>query len=149
MGDPLHLGAAVLAGVEPGAVVARAFGTEVQPPVQLAHDQHVDALGACRSQVGIDTELLPESEQTLLRAYRLALELGEPDRGEQHRVSGAAGRERLVWQRGSLVEDGVAAERVLRVVDAESIENPHRLGSHLGSDAVSGQDGDVCGHPIP
>ena len=75
----------------------------------------------------------------------LALELGEPDRGEQDGVGLAAGRERLGREGIALGENCVAAERVLRVPDPERVEHPHRLCCDLRPDPVAGEDGDV-GH---
>ena len=130
-GDPLHLGPRVLARVEPCAVLARALLTEVETADELAHDHHVDPGAARRAQVRVDPELLAQREQALLRPHRLALELRQADRGEQHGVGGSAGRERLVRERRSLGEDRVAAERVLRVRDPERVEHADRLGRDL------------------
>ena len=135
--------------VEPGAVVARALGAEVEAAGELAHDQQVDPLRAGRPEVRVDAELLAQSEQTLFGPNGLPFELGQPDGREQHRVRLAAGGERLVRQRRSLREDRVAAERMLGVLDAERVEHPDRLGRHLGPDPVTGEDGDVSAQRDP
>ena len=98
-GDPLDLRPRVLARVEPGSVVARALGAEVEPADELAHDHHVDPRSARRPQIRVDAELLAEPEQPLLGPNGLALELGQADGGEQDGVGLAAGRERLGGER--------------------------------------------------
>ena len=143
--DPLHLRPRVLARVEPGAVVAGALGAEVEAADELAHDHHVDARSASRSQVRVDAELLAEPEQPLLGPNGLALELGEPDSGEQDGVGLAAGRERLGREGIALRENCVAAECVLRVADPERVEHPNRLCRDLGPDPVAREDDNV-GH---
>ena len=79
----------------------------------------------------------------MLGADGLAFELGQADRGEQDGVGLTTGGERLRGQRRSLVEDRVAAERMLGVVDPEGVEQPHRLCRDLGPDPVARQDDDV------
>ncbi len=96
-----------------------------------------------RAQVGVHPELLANREQPLLGPDRLAFELRQSDGGEQDGVGSAAGCERLVGQRRSLVENRVAAERMLGVLDPERVEHAHRLGCDLGPDPVAGKNGDV------
>ena len=146
--DPLDLGPRVLARVVPRAVLADALLAEVEPADELPHDHDVDSGAARRAEVRVDAELLAQAEQPLLRTHRLALELGQADGGEQHRVGRAAGGERLVRERRALSENRVAAERVLGVADPERVEHPHGLRRDLGPDPVARQDGDV-GHRAP
>ena len=107
--------ARVLARVEPRAVVARALLAEVEAADELAHDHEVDPglPRPCGPEVRVDAELLAEAEETLLRSYRLALQLGQPDRAEQDRVGRPARGKRLVGERRCPGEDRVAAERML------------------------------------
>ena len=126
-GDSLHLGTRVLAGVEPGPVLADPLLAEVEAADELPHDHDVDPRCPRRPEVRVDAELLAQTEEALLRAHRLAFELGEADGGEENRVGRAAGCERLLGQRRSLREDRVAAERVLRVIDSERVEHANRL----------------------
>ena len=146
--DPLDLGSRVLAGVEPRAVLARALLAEVEAADELADDHEVDPLGAGGPKIRVDAELPAQAQQALLRPYRLPFELGEADRGEEHGVGLPARRERLVGERRPLLEDGVAAERVLGVGDPERVEDARRLGRDLGPDPVAGEDGDA-GHARP
>ena len=147
--DALHLGARVLARVEPRAVVARALRAEVEPADELADDEQVDPGRRLRgAEVRVDAELLPEPEEALLGADGLALELGQADGAEQDGVGRTARRERLVGERRPLVEDRVAAERVLGVLDPERVEHADRLVRDLGADPVARQDRDVR-HAMP
>ena len=136
-GDSLDLRAGVLAGVEPGPVLTLALGAEVETADELTHDEHVDALGARRPEVRVDVQLLAKPQQPLLRPHRLPLELGQPDRCEQHSVGLATGGERLLRERGSLCEDRVATEGVRAVRDPERVEHAGRLRSDLGTDPVA------------
>ncbi len=124
-----------------------ALGAEVQASGELADDQDVDSGRLRGPEVRPDAELLAEREQALLGPHRLALELGQADRAEQHGVGRPTGDDRLVGQWGALREDRVAAEGVLGVLDAECVEDADRLGCDLGADAVSGEDSDA--HAVP
>jgi hypothetical protein len=144
-GDALDLRSRVLAGVEPRAVVARALLAEIEAADQLADDHEVDPLRTGGPKVRVDAELPAQAQQALLRPHRPPFELWEADRAEEHGVGPPARRERLVGKRRALLEDRVAAERVLAVRDPERVEDPRRLGRHLGPDPVAGEDGDA-GH---
>ena len=99
---------------------------------------------ACGAQVRIDAELLAKTEETLLRAHRLALELGEADGGQKNGICVAAGCERLVGERRSLREDRVATEGVLGVVDSERVEHADRLCRDLRPDSIPRQHGHMA-----
>ena len=147
--DPLDLRAGVLAGVEPGSVLADPLLAEVEAADELADDHDVDPGRARGPEVRVDAELLAQAEEPLLGPHRLALELGEADGGEEDGVGLAAGRERLVGERRSLREDRVAAERVLGVVDPERVEHADRLAVTSGPIPSPGRHGDVASSARP
>ena len=126
--DPLDLLARVDAGVR-GRVLGPGLLAEVDPAGQLAHDQQVGALDHLaleragviqrrdrldRAQVGEQAEALAQPEQALLGAGlgRVGgVPFGAADGGQQDRVGGAAGGQRLVGQRGAVGVDRGAAEQ--------------------------------------
>ncbi len=125
--DPLDLARVVLARVEGRAVRAPSLLAVVEAAGELADDEDVDALGANRPEVREDAELLAETEQALLRADGCALELRRAHGGEQHRVGGAAGGERI------------RRERVARLADPGTAEGPLARG-RAGAAARAGPE---------
>ena len=150
-GDPLDLGPRVLAGVEPGSVVAGALLAEVEPADELADDHEVDPgrPRLRRPEVRVDAELLAERQEALLRPHRLPFELRQPDRRRAgRRPPTGTPRASRPAAAASPAEDRVATEGMLGVLDPERVEDADRLGGHLGADPVTGKDGDVR-HAMP
>jgi hypothetical protein len=81
----------------------------------------------------------------LLGPNRPAIELGEPDSGEQDSIGLAAGRERLGRQGITLRQNCIAPECVLRVADPKRVEHPDCLCRDLRPDPVAREDDNV-GH---
>ena len=141
----------VLAGVEDGAVLAHAACPVVEATDELAHDQQVDALRARGAQVGVDTELGSQPQQSLLGANVGCVELGVADRAFEDSVGREAGCEGRVGKRVPARPDRRGAERVFLEgeVRRELGEHPPRGGGELGPDAVTEQEDDRHGSCYP
>ncbi len=143
--DALDLIRVVLARVEDRPVLAHAAGAEVKPADELPHDHEIDVALSRRAQVGVDVELLPQSEKPLLGPRRAAVPSRPADRAEQDGPGGAARLERLGRQRLPGHVDRGAAEGQLHDFDLERqlLEHPQRLFQHLRPDPVARQG---CNH---
>jgi len=169
MGDAGDLVLGVAHGVDADALAVldmhAARLAEIQVPVQLAQDHHIDALDDFRPQrgradqlreqhggteIGIERQALAQFQQTGARAL---LPVGNlvgraADRAEQDSVGLAGERQGLVGQgHTGGVDAGLADRRILHLqlepVAGDGAQHLDRLRRYLGADAVTGQHCDL------
>ena len=107
-----------------------------------------------RPQIRVQTERLPQTEQSLLRPNlgRWIVPLGTADRAEKDRVRLFAQRDSLGRKRGARAIDRDAAdERVVRLegvpeLPADSGEGAHALSGYFRTDSIACQYCDLRVH---
>ena len=106
------------------------------------------------TQVGEDAEPLAKGEQTLLGSdfARGVVVLRRAHRAEEHGVTRLAGGERRVSQRGAVIVDRLAADRLHVELERvamrfrDGLEHPLPFSDDLRADAIAWKKNDFCAH---